>query len=440
MQPWAVEWDEAAVDFLIEQGFSAELGARPLKRAVERHLLTPLATAIVERQFPEGDQFLFITARDGTGLDVAFVDPDAGEPEPTAAEQPARSRRPHARARRARAGRDRGRGRLPARASSRRSSSASGSWDDAEAGCAGRGARAGLLAVGGTARGARPDRVPRPARRRDGDGRAARRRASRRAREAHSRELVQLLATPTARAAAALAGLDAREASDATVTVRAGKAEDTAACGRFVEELAAMYVGWADGRGMRVRRNGVTTARSCSRSRARRLHAAQAGDRAPRARAPARGRSLVRPRHRARRRRAGRASAANGRTHAGSARAGDRAALPARARHRSFATRPGCARAGSTACWQATSTCSRDAPPTSALRRWPDYGSQALGRTSRPAAPARRRRRRSRSSPSRRFVDNGWPMPSSTCPSSAGEQADHASTNTSNAHTLVAPS
>ena len=62
MQPWAVEWDEAAIDFLIEQGFSAELGARPLKRAVERHLLTRIATAIVERKFPEGDQFLFITA------------------------------------------------------------------------------------------------------------------------------------------------------------------------------------------------------------------------------------------------------------------------------------------------------------------------------------------------------------------------------------------
>jgi FlaA1/EpsC-like NDP-sugar epimerase len=61
MQPWAVEWDEAAIDFLIEQGFSAELGARPLKRAVEQHLLTRIATAIVERQFPEGDQFLFIT-------------------------------------------------------------------------------------------------------------------------------------------------------------------------------------------------------------------------------------------------------------------------------------------------------------------------------------------------------------------------------------------
>ena len=90
MRPWAVEWDEGAIDFLIEKGFSAEYGARPLKRAVERHLLTRIATAIVERQFPEGDQFLFITARDETGLDVAFVDPDAaGGPELVPAEAPA---------------------------------------------------------------------------------------------------------------------------------------------------------------------------------------------------------------------------------------------------------------------------------------------------------------------------------------------------------------
>ena len=78
MQPWAVEWDEGAIDFLIEQGFSTELGARPLKRAVERYLLTRIATAIVERQFPEGDQFLFITARDETGLDGRLRRPVRG--------------------------------------------------------------------------------------------------------------------------------------------------------------------------------------------------------------------------------------------------------------------------------------------------------------------------------------------------------------------------
>jgi ATP-dependent Clp protease ATP-binding subunit ClpC len=85
-QPWAVEWDDAALDFLLERGFSAELGARPLKRAVEQYLLAPLAATIVEHQVPEGDQFLFIGAgRDR--IEVTFIDPDADvprtEPAPT---------------------------------------------------------------------------------------------------------------------------------------------------------------------------------------------------------------------------------------------------------------------------------------------------------------------------------------------------------------------
>jgi ATP-dependent Clp protease ATP-binding subunit ClpC len=80
-RPWAVEWDESALEFLAERGFSPELGARPLKRAVERYLLAPLAAAIVSRSFPEGEQFLFITARQN-GIDVTFVDPDADDTEP----------------------------------------------------------------------------------------------------------------------------------------------------------------------------------------------------------------------------------------------------------------------------------------------------------------------------------------------------------------------
>jgi ATP-dependent Clp protease ATP-binding subunit ClpC len=78
-RPWAVEMDDSAYAFLIEKGFSRELGARPLKRALERYLLAPLATAIVEQSVPEGDQFLLVTAS-GDRIEVAFVDPDA-EPE-----------------------------------------------------------------------------------------------------------------------------------------------------------------------------------------------------------------------------------------------------------------------------------------------------------------------------------------------------------------------
>jgi ATP-dependent Clp protease ATP-binding subunit ClpC len=85
---WAVEWDESAVEFLLEKGFTADLGARPLKRAVERYLLSPLALTIVNHQFPEGDQFLFVrSSADGNSLDVQFVDPDAPVQEEAADEE-----------------------------------------------------------------------------------------------------------------------------------------------------------------------------------------------------------------------------------------------------------------------------------------------------------------------------------------------------------------
>lgn len=75
---WAVEWEDSALDFLLDKGFTAELGARPLKRAIERYLLSPLAITIVQNQFPEGDQFLFVRSK-GHELDVEFIDPDATE-------------------------------------------------------------------------------------------------------------------------------------------------------------------------------------------------------------------------------------------------------------------------------------------------------------------------------------------------------------------------
>jgi ATP-dependent Clp protease ATP-binding subunit ClpC len=74
---WAVEWEASAQDFLLEKGFSAEMGARPLKRAIDQYLIAPLAATIVEQRFPEGDQFVFIRS-DGRGIQAEFVDPDSG--------------------------------------------------------------------------------------------------------------------------------------------------------------------------------------------------------------------------------------------------------------------------------------------------------------------------------------------------------------------------
>jgi len=76
-RPWAVEVDESAYAFLIEKGFSPTLGARPLRRAIEQHVLAPVAAAIVEQTVPAGDQFLFVTAPGGARIEVTFVDPDA---------------------------------------------------------------------------------------------------------------------------------------------------------------------------------------------------------------------------------------------------------------------------------------------------------------------------------------------------------------------------
>jgi ATP-dependent Clp protease ATP-binding subunit ClpC len=73
---WAVEWEASALDFLLDKGFSPAMGARPLKRAIDEYLLSPLAATLVEHRFPEGDQFLFVRS-DGHAVQVEFVDPDA---------------------------------------------------------------------------------------------------------------------------------------------------------------------------------------------------------------------------------------------------------------------------------------------------------------------------------------------------------------------------
>ena len=80
---WAVVWEDSALEFLLDRGFSPTLGARPLKRAIERYLLTPLAETIVRGAFPVGDQFLYIQAQDDR-LVVEFIDPEADDDPPPA--------------------------------------------------------------------------------------------------------------------------------------------------------------------------------------------------------------------------------------------------------------------------------------------------------------------------------------------------------------------
>ena len=89
---WAVEWEASALEFLLERGFSPEMGARPLKRAIEQYVIAPLAATIVERRFPEGDQFVFFRS-DGRAIQAEFVDPDS-DARPAAAPAAADAGRP----------------------------------------------------------------------------------------------------------------------------------------------------------------------------------------------------------------------------------------------------------------------------------------------------------------------------------------------------------
>jgi ATP-dependent Clp protease ATP-binding subunit ClpC len=79
-RPWAIELDDSAREFLIERGFSPDLGARPLRRAIERYLLAPLAAHIVSRGAPEGEQFVLVQGHSDE-LAITFVDPDVGSEE-----------------------------------------------------------------------------------------------------------------------------------------------------------------------------------------------------------------------------------------------------------------------------------------------------------------------------------------------------------------------
>jgi ATP-dependent Clp protease ATP-binding subunit ClpB len=55
----------AAREFLAEKGYDPTFGARPLKRAIQRHLQDPLAMAVLNGKFREGDSVFVDVNRDG---------------------------------------------------------------------------------------------------------------------------------------------------------------------------------------------------------------------------------------------------------------------------------------------------------------------------------------------------------------------------------------
>ena len=253
-RPWAVELDESAIEFLIEQGFSPSLGARPLKRAIERHLLSAIARPIVEQAVPEGDQFLLVSAG-AAGLDVTFVDPDAAE-EPTrdadaetvaALDLRSLALREHADERAARFLLDElARIRATVEGGLRARKDAAlmamqdpGFWEDEH--------RYAVLAEAEYL-----DRL-------DAAFATAAKLGARLARRAHrarngTGELAGILALRLHVLDAAVAALDDGHGGDVFLQIRLAAADDGAAGDRWVQALADMYAAWARRRGMRLER------------------------------------------------------------------------------------------------------------------------------------------------------------------------------------------
>jgi ATP-dependent Clp protease ATP-binding subunit ClpB len=55
-QNLTLDVDAAAKKLLASEGYDPQFGARPLKRAIQEHLLDPLATKLLAGEFKPGDR------------------------------------------------------------------------------------------------------------------------------------------------------------------------------------------------------------------------------------------------------------------------------------------------------------------------------------------------------------------------------------------------
>ena len=70
-----LELAEAALDFLITQGFNADYGARPLRRAIERFIEDPLAEQLLREEFPNKSTLAVSVSEDGENLEFEPTTP-----------------------------------------------------------------------------------------------------------------------------------------------------------------------------------------------------------------------------------------------------------------------------------------------------------------------------------------------------------------------------
>jgi ATP-dependent Clp protease ATP-binding subunit ClpB len=68
-----------AREFLVKEGYDPAYGARPLKRAIQTFIQNPLALAVLEGKFVDGDSVSAVPSADGQGLEFGRVTTDGAE-------------------------------------------------------------------------------------------------------------------------------------------------------------------------------------------------------------------------------------------------------------------------------------------------------------------------------------------------------------------------
>ena len=53
-----LEWTDAVVQKILDEGFDAKLGARPLSRSVDKHIKKPVSAMLIDDKAKKGDTIL----------------------------------------------------------------------------------------------------------------------------------------------------------------------------------------------------------------------------------------------------------------------------------------------------------------------------------------------------------------------------------------------
>ncbi len=70
---YQIEISEEAKDFIVEKGWDAQFGARPLKRAIQKYVEDPLAEEIIKTKIHESDLISVNYVKDQEELDIKIV-------------------------------------------------------------------------------------------------------------------------------------------------------------------------------------------------------------------------------------------------------------------------------------------------------------------------------------------------------------------------------